>query len=349
MKTHLIIASASLPIAALAAFGAWHLADSPSQVISSQVAAQAEIRPVVVNAGRTVVGEHETRSGKVESVDHALPEASGADQWQAVAMDSSRPRAERAAAAAALLGTASKAQATAFLKAVSDLEAAQPGAGAWLLDLNGVRLGQGASGAMVEALIPSQGQSSQLSDVMQEVVFKGLRTDHNAELVGQALTDRWAAEPTSLIRSQVESLDNAWFYAGSAIVGGQKGDAQMVQEALARLETCQSTSTPHALLALAQSRLATTDDVADTLHYWAQRQPDVAATLGSLTALLVESTDPAQRSLLAIAIAGANGQGGARTVLEKALSQANGGDRASIEYAIRLADETSTAAGRATP
>lgn len=348
MKTNLIIATASLPMAALAAFGAWHLADSPSRMISDHMTSKAGLKPATV-AIQKIVSDLETRSGSEDEKSHSMVQSVESDQQMLVALDGSKSRAERAIAAATFLGTATKAQAEAFLKAVCDLEARQAGAGAWLLDLGNVSLSEGASGALVEALIPSQGQTSSLSEPMQEVVFKGLRTDHNGESVGNALTERWASEPTSLVRSQIESLDNPWFYSGSAVVAGQKGDAQMVQEALARLETCLSPSTPRALLALAQSGLATTDDLADTLHYWAQRQPDAAATLATLTSLLVEATDPAQRSLLAMAVAGTQGKADARQVLEKALSQTTGGERASIEYAIRLADETAAPSGTPAP
>ena len=348
MKTNLIIAASSLPIAALAAFGAWHLADSPSQGITRLPVAKAEQRSGLQEV-QTIKADDETRSGNAEAIGSSLPEISEADQWSSAALDSSRPRTERVAAAAAFLTTASKAQAEAFLKAISDMETRLPGEAVWLLDLTRVHLSEGASEGLVEALFPPQDRASQLGEAMQEAVFKGLRTDQNVETVGHALTERWAAEPTSLVHSQIESVDNPWFYSGSAVVAGQKGDAQMVQEALARLETCLNPATPRALLAMAQSGLATTDDLADTLHYWAQRQPDASATLASLTSLLVDSRDPAQRSLLAIAIAGANGQGGARPVLEKALSQANASDRAGIEYALRLADEATNAGGPVAP
>jgi hypothetical protein len=239
------------------------------------------------------------------------------------------------------LSRATADEAAQFLRGLIDQENAQPGSASSQLAPEGVPLSAGVLAVYTEALFPRTqarqfAQGYALTESMEAALRKVFNAEEHAQAAGGALAQRWAEQPTPELRSTIETVNNPWFLAATAAYGQQNGDPQMVQEALARLETTPGTVTASALLDMARQQTASFDDIADTLHHWAARQsnnPDLTARLHDL---LVSTEDNDLRALLSVAIAGSGNRQQAETVLAKLAQTSSSSQQPRIQYAQEL-------------
>lgn len=313
MKTKPLLLIGSLPVVAVALYAGWHFASSASnspELNSNQLPAvpTSPVRPLTspINAPHDSVG---------------LPVANATSEFPQLvqmALNGELTVRKRADAVAAVLATASQAQADDYLRQVIAAVGNDTASTALLLATTSKGLSDGCAQCFVNALTAT-GEQGQLPEAVEAAVFKALRTESAAQLVGNKLVARWNAEPTSVLRSRIESLDNPWFYSGTAVLAQEHHDDQLLQESLIRLETCNSPSTPAAVMALSSdSRIV--PQLSTTLQGWVARQSDSAAAANQLATLFNESTDPTERSLVAGALATSADHTTARTALGKALA-----------------------------
>jgi hypothetical protein len=239
------------------------------------------------------------------------------------------------------LSRATADEASLFLHRLIDQENAQPGTAAAQLAPEGVPLSAEVLAVYTEALFPrtqarQPAQGYALTESMEAALRKVFNAEQHAQAAGDALAQRWAEQPTPELRSMIEAVNNPWFLAATAAYGQQNGDPQMVQEALARLETTPGTVTAFALLDMARQQTASFDDIADTLHHWAARQSGDPALTSRLNDLLVSTEDHDLRALLSVAIAGSGNRQQAETVLAKLAQTSSSSQQPRIQYAQQL-------------